>query len=180
MLVERGRRTSFLLARERSRGLLLCEGFRDRMSAPNAKAKISHPKIGGTSRLLAHQGRGCVSSATSLDTLDGIALRGRDPRVMGHHSSNHQWDMHKGNLFLSTLPWVKEDSISLRVLHKHLLFHRQAKEAKVWVEVGVRDKAHRPGLQGPKGVATSLHHRLSVPQWGRETVLGLFTYFFRH
>ena len=104
MLVERGRRTIFLPARERSRGLLLCEGFRDRVATPRAKAKISHPKMGGTSGLLASQGRGCVSSATCLDTLDGIALRGRDPRVMGHHNPSHQWDMHRSSLFLPTPP----------------------------------------------------------------------------
>ena len=57
--------------------------------APRAKARINHPKMGGTSGLLASQGRGCVSNATSLDTLNGIALRGKDPRVMGHHSPSH-------------------------------------------------------------------------------------------
>ena len=56
-----------------------------------AKARISHPKKGGTLRFLANQGRGCVSSVTSLGTLGGIALRGRDPRVMGHHSPSNQW-----------------------------------------------------------------------------------------
>ena len=104
VLVERGRRTSFLLARERSRGLLLREGFKDRVVRPRAKAKISHLKMGGTSGLLASQGRGCVSSATCLDTLDGISLRGRDPRVMGHHSLSHQWDMHRSSLFRTTPP----------------------------------------------------------------------------
>ena len=89
VLVERGRRTGFLLARERSRGLLLSEGFKDRAATPEAKAKISHPKMGGISGLLASQGRGCVSSVSSLDTLDGTTLRGKDPRVMGHHSLSH-------------------------------------------------------------------------------------------
>ena len=111
--VERGRRTIFLLAREitrgflareRSRGLLLHEGFKDRAVASKAKAKISHPKMEGTSGLLASQGRGSVSSATSLDTLDGITLRGRDPKVMGHHSPNHHWGMHRCSLFLPTPP----------------------------------------------------------------------------
>ena len=106
-----------------------------------AKAKISHPKKGGTLRFLANQGKGCVSSVTSLDTLGGIALRGRNPRVMGHHSPSNQWDMHRHCLFLPTPPWAKEDNISHRVLHKQLLFNRQA---RVWVEV--KDRAHRPGL----------------------------------
>ena len=42
----------------------------------------------------------------------------------------------------------------------HLPCHMQAKEAKVWV--GVKDRAHRPGLQVPKGVSTPLHHRLRL------------------
>ena len=162
MSVERGRRTSVLLALERSRELLLREGFRGKAMAPRAKVRVSHPKIGGTLGLLASQGKGCVFSATSLDTIDEITLRGRDPKVMGHHSPSHQWGMHRGSLFLLTLPWAREDSISLspKVLHKHLLFHRQAKEARVWVEV--EDRAHRPGLQGLRGVSTPLHHKLSL------------------
>ena len=142
--MKRGRRTSFLQAWERSRGLLLREGFKDRAAAPRAKARISHSKMGGTSGLLASQGRGCVSSVTNLDTLVKIALNGKDPKVMGRHSPSHQWDMHKRSLFLPTPPWAREDSISPKVLHKHLLFHKQAREARVWVEVG--DRAHRLGL----------------------------------
>ena len=69
VLVLRGKRVnSLLLSWERSRGLLLFEGFRDRAAATRAKARISHPKMGGTSRLLDKQGRKCVSRATSLDT----------------------------------------------------------------------------------------------------------------
>ena len=116
--------------------------------------------MGGTSGLLSSQGKGCVSNSTSLDTLDGIALRSKDPRVMRHHSPNHQWDMHKRSLFLLTTPWSREDSISPRVLYKHLLFHRQARDAKICVEA--RDSAHMPGIQGFKGVSTPLHHRLSL------------------
>ena len=57
--------------------------------ATTAKAKVNHSGVGDTSRLLASQGRERVSIVTSLDTLDGIALRGRDPKVMGHHSLSH-------------------------------------------------------------------------------------------
>ena len=90
VLVLRGRRVNPLpLAQERSRGLLLHEGFRERVAATRAKARISHLKMGDTLGLLASQGRECVSNATSLDTLDGIALRGKDPRVMGHHNPSH-------------------------------------------------------------------------------------------
>ena len=47
---------------------MLREGFRDRAKALRAKARISHPKMGGTLGLLDSQGRECVSSATSLET----------------------------------------------------------------------------------------------------------------
>ena len=69
VLMTRGRRVnSFLLAQERSRGLLLREGFKDKVAATKAKARISHPKMGDTSGLLASQGREYVSSTTSPDT----------------------------------------------------------------------------------------------------------------
>ena len=69
VLVIRGRRTILLLLpRERSRGLILHKGFRDKVAAPRAKAKIRHPKMGVTSWLLASQARECVSITTSLDT----------------------------------------------------------------------------------------------------------------
>ena len=50
--------------------------------------------------------------------------------------------------------------IKLRVLHKHLRLHRQAREAKLWVEVEVEDRAHMPGFRGLRGVSTPLPHRL--------------------
>ena len=54
VLEVRGMRVSpLLLAREISRGILLREGFRDRAAATRAKARISHPKMGDTSGLLA-------------------------------------------------------------------------------------------------------------------------------
>ena len=54
VLVIRGRRTNrLLLARERSKGLFLPEGFRDRVAAPKDKAMVSLLKMGGTSGLLA-------------------------------------------------------------------------------------------------------------------------------
>ena len=64
-----------------------------------------------TSELLANQDRGCVSSATSLDTVDGIAPRDRDPRVMGHHSPNHHWGKRGHSLFLHTLVRTRGTSI---------------------------------------------------------------------
>ena len=69
MLKIRGMRANLLLlARERSRGLLLCKGLRDRVATIRVEAKINHPKMGDTSGLLAIQGRGHVSITTSLDT----------------------------------------------------------------------------------------------------------------
>ena len=55
--------------------------------------------------------------------------------------------------------WAKGNSISPKVMHKHLLLHRRAREARVWIEV--EGRAHRPRLQGPRGVFTPAHHRLS-------------------
>ena len=69
VLVIRGRRVNFLLiAWEISKGLLLREGFKDRAAATRAKARISHPRMGDTSGLLASQGRKRVSSATNSNT----------------------------------------------------------------------------------------------------------------
>ena len=73
---------------------------------------------------------------------------------------SHQWDMHRHSLFLLTLLWPSEDNIS----PKHLLFRRRATWARAWVEV--ENRAHRPGLQGPRGVSTPLHLRLSLQSYG--------------
>ena len=79
---------------------------------------------------------------------------------MRHLSPNHQWDVHRLSLFLLTPLWAKGTSINLRVLHKPLILHNHAEWAKAWVEVKVR--AHKPGLQGPKGMSTPSHLRLSL------------------
>ena len=50
-------------------------------------------------------------------------------------------------------------NISFRELHGHLLLHRQARGARLWVEA--EDKAHRQGRQGFRGGSTPSHHRLS-------------------
>ena len=107
-----------------------------RAMATKAKAKVNHFGVGGTSVLLISRGRLSVTIVTSLDTGDGIALRGRDPRVTRHHCLSHQWDMHKRSLFL--LAWARGTGISLRVLHKRLLLHRYAREVRVWVKAGDR------------------------------------------
>ena len=63
----RGRRANFLLlAQGRSRGLILCKGFRGKAVA--IRARVNHSKMGNTLGLLARQGKGHVSIATSLDT----------------------------------------------------------------------------------------------------------------
>ena len=130
MLVLRERRVNLLLSPKRTRRLLFRMNFKDRVVATRAKDKVNYSRVGDTSRLLANQGREHLSIVTSLDNLDGIALRGKDPRVMGHHSPNHQWDMHRRCLFLLTPAWAKGTGISPRVLHKHLLFRRLAIWAK--------------------------------------------------
>ena len=81
---------------------------------------------------------------------------------MGHLSPSHQWDVHRLSLFILTSLLAKGTSTSLRVLHDPLLLHDQARWARAWVEVKVEDRAHKPGLQGPKGVSTSSHLRLSL------------------
>ena len=67
--------------RERSRRLLFCRDIQDRAKVIRVKARMGR---------LVRQGRRCVISADSLDTFDGIAQRGRNPKVMGHLSPNHQ------------------------------------------------------------------------------------------
>ena len=54
---------------------------------------------------------------------------------------------------------AKGASLSFKELHGHLPFHRQAREAIVWVEAN--DETHRQGHQGSKGVSTLSHRRLS-------------------
>ena len=53
----RGRRANliFLLARERSRGIPLRKGFRDKATAIRAKDRVNHPKVGDILRRLASQ-----------------------------------------------------------------------------------------------------------------------------
>ena len=93
------------------------------MAAPRAKVRINHPKMGGTSGLLAKQGRGCVSSVTSLDTLDKITLRGREPKIMGHDSPNHQarivFDYDASHSFIIA-SCVKELGLEVETLEKLL------------------------------------------------------------
>ena len=120
----RGRKANLLLAPGRSRRLLLRTDLRDRFVATRAKAKVNHSRVGDTLGLLASQGRERVSIVTSLDTLEGIVLRGRDPRVMEHHNPNRQWDMHRRSLLLLTPAWARGTDVSPRVLHKHLLCRR--------------------------------------------------------
>ena len=75
---------------------------------------------------------------------------------MGHHSPNHQWDMHGHSLFLLTPVWARGTDISPRVLHKHLLFLRWATWAGAWVEV--KAKTSKPILQGLRGMSTLGYH----------------------
>ena len=116
--------------------------------------------VGDISRRLASQCRGHVSIGTSLDTEDGFTLRGRDPRVMGHPSPNHQLDAHRLSMFLFTPPWARGTNINPRVLHKPLPLHNQVEWTRAWVEVEAR--AHKSGLQGPRGMPMPSHLELSL------------------
>ena len=62
-------------------------------------------------------------------------------------------------MFLHNAVQAREASLSFRELHGHLTFHRQAREARVWVEA--EDEAHRQGHQGSRGVSTPSHRSLS-------------------
>ena len=48
-----GRANLLLLVQERNRGVLLLKGFRDRVAAIKAKARVDHPKVGDISGHLA-------------------------------------------------------------------------------------------------------------------------------
>ena len=48
-----GRANLLLLSQERNRGVLLCKGFKDRVAAMRAKARVDHPKVGDILRRLA-------------------------------------------------------------------------------------------------------------------------------
>ena len=62
-------------------------------------------------------------------------------------------------MFLHSAVQAREANLSFRELHGHLTFHRQAREARVWVEG--EDETHRQGNQGSRGVSTPSHRRLS-------------------
>ena len=93
--------------------------LRHRTVTTRVKAKVNHPGVGDTSKLLASQGRERVSIATNLGIIDGIARGG-----MGHHSPNHQWDSHRCSSFLLTPAWAKGTGVNPRVVHKHSLIRR--------------------------------------------------------
>ena len=63
------------------------------------------------------------------------------------------------NTLCSTPMRVRGTSLSPRVLHRSLLLHRQAKEARVWVEA--EDRAHKLRRKGPRGLSIPSHHKLS-------------------
>ena len=60
--------------------------------ATKVKAKVSYPRVEDPSGFLASQIKERVSTATSLNTFDGITHGGRDPKVMGHLRPNRRWD----------------------------------------------------------------------------------------
>ena len=92
VLMLRGMRINLLLTLEISKRLPFHTDLRDRAVATRAKAKISCPGVENTLRHLASQSKERVSIATILDTFNGIAHGGKDPKVMGHLSPNHRWN----------------------------------------------------------------------------------------
>ena len=92
MLVLRGRRINLLLTQERSRRPLFHKDLKDKAMATRAKAKIGFPRVENTLGLLTSQSREHVTIATILDTFDGIAHGGKNPKVMGHLNPNHLRD----------------------------------------------------------------------------------------
>ena len=65
----RGRRANLLLlARGSSRRLLLRKGFKDRIAAIKAKARVNHLQMTDISGLTASHGRDHVTISISLDT----------------------------------------------------------------------------------------------------------------
>ena len=81
-------------------------------------------------------------------------------QVLGRRSPSYQWDRYRHSLFLHTLVWVKGTSLSRRVVYKDFRQHRQVRGVGLWVEV--RNRAHKPGIRGPRGVSTPLYHKLSM------------------
>ena len=62
-------------------------------------------------------------------------------------------------MFLHLPVWARGASFNPRVLHGHLLLHKQARRARLWVEA--EDEAHKQGHKGYKGVSKPLYHRMS-------------------
>ena len=79
VLVARGRRVSLLLVRERSIGLLVHVG--SRAAAIRARDGSEFP---------VRLGIWCATITSSPDISRGIALRDRDPRVLGQHSPSQR------------------------------------------------------------------------------------------
>ena len=131
----RGKRANLLLlVQGRSRGILLHRVFRDKVAtirdkamAIKAMAKVNHPKMRGISGCYPVREKDMFPLPPTLTHEMGIVLIDRDPRVLGHPSPNHQWDIHRLNLFLLILPWARGTSISLKVLYKPLLLHNQVR-----------------------------------------------------
>ena len=81
MLILRGRKIHLLPTRERNKRLLFRIDLKDRAKVIRTKARMGH---------LIRQGRRYVIYADNLDTFEGIAHEGRNPKGMGHLSPNHQ------------------------------------------------------------------------------------------
>ena len=68
LLKIKGRRVNLLLlARGKSRRLLICKDFKDRATTTKAKVRVDHFQVADLSGLTISLGRGHVTTAISLD-----------------------------------------------------------------------------------------------------------------
>ena len=129
VLVARGRRVSLLPVREISRGLLVYV------------CTDPQPPGLGIDRVASQVRRMVCYHCQQPRHMRKDSLRDKDPRVSGQRSPSLLWDRRGYNLFLHSPVQARGASISFRELHEHLLLHRQARGARLWVEA--EDGAHR-------------------------------------
>ena len=138
-LVARGRKVNLLLVRERSRGILVHEGFR-------AATIQARDKSGLSVRL----GRWCATIASNPDISRGIAPRDRDPRVLGQRSPNQRWDRSGYNISLHS----PEEPVSVSKSYTGTSRYTGRPERP---DYGLRQRT-RPTSRGVRGSGACLRH----------------------
>ena len=152
----------FLIDQGRSRGILLRKGFRDKAMTIKAKARVNHPKVGDTSRLPANQGREHFLLPPTWTLETRLPL---EERIL------ELWD---------TLVLVISGTFTYSVFSS--LPHRGLGEPVLVLGCyigpyyftirpdgpghGLRSRSRTgltmPRLQGPRGMSTPSHHKLSL------------------